>query len=118
VTPQKKVAPSLPTKEPVHSIVKKSADTSPQVSGSQQIIARLKAILNLVDTIPIPEGALGADLLEALELTDRVRDRIRARVKELLVAHPHLIAGWHVEQVLILKLCRDKEVNGNRRTTV
>jgi hypothetical protein len=81
MTPKKQVPAKLPTPGGQQLTKTQSADLSAGPSGSQQIIVRLKAIANLVDTIPIPEGELGRDLLEALELTDRVRDRIRARVK-------------------------------------
>jgi hypothetical protein len=109
MTPQKKVPAKLPTPSGQQLTKGQSAELNFVPLSPQGLIERLEKIVGKVDSLPIPEGTTGAQLLEVLELTDRVRDRIRARVKELLVANPHLIPRWHVEQAVILKLCRDKE---------
>ena len=75
----------------------------------QQIVARLKSTLAQLDRLPVLEGEPGALLLEALEYFDRIRDGIRARMREAIYESPGLVPGWHVEERTVLSLCRNKE---------
>jgi hypothetical protein len=103
VTPKRSSAPE-PEKHP-----RSSLDLIPVSATPQQIIERLEAVITQLKRLPIPTGPTGGYLLDALELTDQIRDEIRAKARTLLVEQPDLIEGWHVETQTIYRLCRDKE---------
>jgi hypothetical protein len=108
MTPRQKrlaVVSDQPSKLPVRS---NSPDTSLISASPQQIVTRFRNTLSQLDRLPVLEGEPGALLLEALEYTDKIRDAIRARMREAIYESPGLVPGWRVEERTVLSLCRDK----------
>ena len=103
VTPAHSSAP-----EPKSQPRSLTPDASLPSARPQQIIERLEAVIRQRDRLPIPTGTTGGLLLNALELTDHIRNRIRDKARTLLVAEEGLIEGWHVETQTIYRLCRDR----------
>jgi hypothetical protein len=117
--PKKKIARMLPgarassekkvETEVTDSRLEKQVPASSLASATpQQIIGRLENVVRQLDRLPLPVGETGAQLLEALELTDQLRDRIRDRIKQLLIESPGQIPGWKIQIAEIVKLVRDK----------
>jgi hypothetical protein len=108
--PEKKAAPARSgALEPEHSEVIERPDTSLLSASPQQIVARLKNTLDQVNRLPVIEGEPGRLLLDALEYLDKIRDGIRERMREAIYQEPDLVPGWHVEEVVIKKRCRNRE---------
>jgi hypothetical protein len=75
-----------------------AASTDRMPSQERATVERLQAILAEIDAMPMPIGQPACDLLDALELTDQLRTRIRDRAREMLVKEPDSIPGWTVTQ--------------------
>jgi hypothetical protein len=74
----------------------------------QQTLKWLRTAAAEVNQWPVQEGEEGAQLLECLEYLDQIRDAIRARTREAIHEGEVKIPGWHVEERVVLSLCRDK----------
>jgi hypothetical protein len=73
----------------------------------QQIVDRLKRVLELIDRLPLPVGQPGCHLLDALDLGDKIRDRIREKARDVLVDRPGAIPHWTAEMRSRRILSRD-----------
>jgi hypothetical protein len=73
-------------------------NTSRDVLSEQATVERLQAVLAEIDAMPMPIGEPACLLLDALEITDRLRTTIRERAREMLVKEPDSIPGWTVTQ--------------------
>ena len=64
---------------------------------SEDVVERLEAVLaELEGRLPLPAGAVGAGLLDALEAANRLRRVVRAEAKTLLRKAPGALPGWRV----------------------
>jgi hypothetical protein len=67
-----------------------------QVSGAHEIVQSLRRILVKLDQLALPTGKVGADFLDALEVTDKIRTKVRDKAKELLLnGDPDALPGWY-----------------------
>jgi hypothetical protein len=57
----------------------------------------LQAALAEVNTMSMPIGQPACDLLDALELVDKIRERVRTKAREMLVKEPGIIPGWEAK---------------------
>jgi hypothetical protein len=65
----------------------------------EQVVQRLEEILlELEGRLPLPTGRVGAGLLDALEIADRIRRVVRAEAKTLLRKAPGALPGWSVSR--------------------
>jgi hypothetical protein len=63
----------------------------------KDVVARLEAVLaELEGRLPLPAGAVGARLLDALEAAARIRRVVRTEAKTLLRKAPGALPGWSV----------------------
>lgn len=67
----------------------------------------MQYVLADIDSLPLPTGKLGSQFLDALELTDKIREKVRARAKELLLKAPTAIPNWHVNEIPMRTLSKD-----------
>jgi hypothetical protein len=81
--------------------------TTAVVPPEQVIVERLQHVLADIDRLPLPTGKLGCQFLDALELTDKIREKVRARAKELLLKAPTAIPNWHVNEIPMRTLSKD-----------
>jgi hypothetical protein len=65
----------------------------------REIVQRLQYALAEIDRLPLPIGKLGCQFLDALELCDKIREKVRAKARELLLQEPGIIPCWHVSEV-------------------
>ena len=70
-----------------------------QVTGAQAAIERLQNVLADIDRLPLPIGPTGTAFLDCLELTDKIRDKVRSKARELLLKSPGMIPCWHVSEI-------------------
>jgi hypothetical protein len=105
VTPK----PHSRTSEPKQEL--RPSDPSLISANPQQVVQRLRNVIAQLDQLELdmPTGATGGALLNALELVDQIRDRIRDKARSVLVDGFEGIEGWHVETQTIHRLCKDKE---------
>jgi hypothetical protein len=54
-------------------------------TSEQVVVARLRHVLTEIDRLPLPIGDLGCQFLDALELVDQIRTRVREKAKKLLL---------------------------------
>ena len=59
-----------------------------------EIVARLLAVLTEIDRQPLPVGKNGAALLDLLELIDQIREKVRAKIKQILLEDPAAVPVW------------------------
>ena len=58
----------------------------------------MQILLSELDKLSVPIGDDGARLLDALELTDKIREKVRERAKEILLQEPGAIPGWRAQE--------------------
>jgi hypothetical protein len=76
--------------------------------SEQAVVERLRQVRTEIDRLPLPVGDLGCQFLDALELVDQIRTRVREKAKELLLKELGLIPGWKaVEGGPVRELSRD-----------
>ena len=78
-----------------------------KVTGAQAAIERLQNVLADIDRLPLPIGPTGTAFLDCLELTDKIRDKVRSKARELLLKSPGMIPCWHVSEVPQRVLSKD-----------
>ena len=61
--------------------------------SEQIVVERLRQVRTEIDRLPLPVGDLGCQFLDALELVDQIRTRVREKAKELLLKELGLIPG-------------------------
>jgi len=84
-------------------------ELSALVPSPQQIIRRLEALAAQLDSLPLPKGQEGCQLLDALELVDQIRERIRAKARKLLSDSPKAIPHWRAETSTVRRLQRNAQ---------
>jgi hypothetical protein len=67
-------------------------------ASGRATVERLQAVLAEIDAMPMPIGEPACLLLDALEITDQLRTRIRERAREMLAKEPDSIPGWRVTE--------------------
>ena len=75
----------------------KQSDSSLALPEPQATIERLRRVLATVDRLSLPVGANGTALLDALELADQIRSKVREKARLLLLDKPGAIPGWYAE---------------------
>jgi hypothetical protein len=78
-----------------------------KVIGAQAIVERLQNVLADIDRLPLPIGKIGCQFLDCLELTDKIRDKVRQKARDLLLKEPGMIPHWHVSEIPQRVLSRD-----------
>jgi hypothetical protein len=76
-------------------------DTASQAQvavSERRVVENLRALLEQVDHLALPTGPLGRDFLDALEVLDQTRLKIRAKARELLLRDPGAIPNWTAVQ--------------------
>jgi hypothetical protein len=68
-------------------------------TSEQAVVERLQRVLAEIDRLPMPVGELGCQFLDAFELCDKIRDKVRQKGRELLLREPGIIPHWHVSEV-------------------
>jgi hypothetical protein len=63
---------------------------------AQAVVQKLEYLLAELDRLPLPIGKLGCQFLDALELCDQIRTKVREKAKELLLKKPGAIPGRRV----------------------
>ena len=96
---------TLPTKKDVARRAQQQQIT--KTTGAQAVVERLQHLLADLDRLPLPIGPLGRQFLDALELCDKIRDKVRSKARELLLKSPGMIPCWHVSEVPQRVLSRD-----------
>jgi hypothetical protein len=69
-----------------------------KVAGAQAAIEGLQHVLAELDRLPLPVGKLGCQFLDALELCDKIREKVRQKARELLLKEPGIIPHWHASE--------------------
>jgi hypothetical protein len=75
-----------------------AAVPAPASNQEGATVERLRAVLAEIDAMPMPPGEPACLLLDALELTDQIRKRVRERAKVMLSKEPDSIPGWSAKQ--------------------
>jgi hypothetical protein len=71
-----------------------------QLSNEHEVVQSLRHILVKLDQLALPTGKVGADFLDALEVTDKIRTKARDKAKELLLnGDPNALPGWYAIKV-------------------
>jgi hypothetical protein len=76
-------------------------DTASQAQvavSKRRVVENLRALPEQVDHLALPTGPLGRDFLDALEVLDQTRLKIRAKARELLLRDPGAIPNWTAVQ--------------------
>src|SRR6516165_6808950 len=107
--PQKKKPTALePSSGRKTDMVSDPRESSSLALSPQEIVARLRRALKRVELLPLPEGEEGTALLDALELANQIRDKVRAKAREALLEEPGLIPHWSAhESAPVRELSRD-----------
>ena len=66
------------------------------VVPSPDVVEKLRTLLEHIDHLELPTGPVGRDFLDALELVDALRIRMREKAKALLLDDPACLPGWKV----------------------
>lgn len=66
------------------------------IAPGRDVIERLRTLLEQIDLVELPNGLVGRDFLDALELVDAIRIRMREKAKALLLDDPACLPGWKV----------------------
>jgi hypothetical protein len=74
--------------------------TTASAPPAQAIVERLQHVLADIDNLPLPTGKLGCQFLDALELLDKIREKVRQKARELLLKEPGIIPHWHVSETV------------------
>ena len=96
---------TLPTKKDMARSTREQQIT--KVTGAQVTIERLQNVLADIDRLPLPIGPTGTAFLDCLELTDKIRDKVRQKARELLLKEPGIIPHWHAAETSQRVLSRD-----------
>jgi hypothetical protein len=72
--------------------------TTAVIPPAQLIVERLQHVLSDIDSLPLPTGKLGCRFLDALELCDKIREKVRQKARELLGKEPGIIPHWHASE--------------------
>jgi hypothetical protein len=81
---------------PVREKPDKQQPESSLLASPEQAVKRLQSVLADIDKLPLLVGEAGCLLLDGLELTDKIRERVRSKAKEVLAKEPGLIDNWSV----------------------
>jgi hypothetical protein len=74
----------------------------------EKVVTRLRGILADMDQMQLPIGTTGTAFLDALELVDGIRMKVREKAKQLLLKQPDALPGWRAsEGVPVRELSRD-----------
>ena len=91
-----------PTKRVGRAPLKNDAATASNLAKPTPealIVERLQRLLAELDRLPLPVGELGCQFLDCLELTDKIREKVRGKARELLLREPGgIIPHWHVSE--------------------
>lgn len=82
-------------------------ETTLKPPGPQAAVERLQNVLADIDRLPLPVGPVGTQFLDALELTDKIRDKVRQKARDLLLKEPGMIPHWHVSEIPQRVLSKD-----------
>ena len=69
-----------------------------KVNPERETVQRLQYVLAEIDRLPLPAGSVGTAFLDALELCDKIREKVRQKARELLLESPGIIPGWSVSE--------------------
>jgi hypothetical protein len=99
VSPWKKRSHDLKIAAPPERLIQEEAENqASDPTPHKQVLERLKAVLAELGGWSMPIGEEGRAFLDALELTDQIREKARERAKEMLLKEPGIIPGWTAAQ--------------------
>jgi hypothetical protein len=67
-----------------------------KLNGEDEVVQRLRRVPEDVDQLALPTGRRGTAFLDALEVVEKIRARMRDKAKELLLTEPEAIPDYFV----------------------